>query len=92
MPLLIFDQVAGAIFVDGFAVLLNALAVPEWLVVLLADGAGGGVQVVATFIPIIGFCFWSCLYLKIQAIWHVRRLLCTVLCVWSVYQVNLLSR
>jgi hypothetical protein len=34
-----FDQVAGAIFVDGFAVLLNALAVPEWLVVLLADGA-----------------------------------------------------
>jgi ferrous iron transport protein B len=49
-----FDQVAGAIFVDGFAVLLNALAVPEWLVVLLADGAGGGVQVVATFIPIIG--------------------------------------
>jgi ferrous iron transport protein B len=52
-----FDQVAGAIFVDGFAVLLNALAVPEWLVVLLADGAGGGVQVVATFIPIIGFLF-----------------------------------
>jgi len=52
-----FDQIAQAIFVDGFAVLLNALSLPTWLVVLLADGAGGGVQVVATFIPIIGFLF-----------------------------------
>ncbi|RLA23267.1 MAG: ferrous iron transporter B [Gammaproteobacteria bacterium] len=52
-----FDQLAGALFVDGFAVLLNALSLPDWLVVLLADGAGGGVQVVATFIPIIGFLF-----------------------------------
>lgn len=52
-----FDQVAGGLFVDGFALLLNALSLPEWLVVLLADGAGGGVQVVATFIPIIGFLF-----------------------------------
>ena len=52
-----FDQVAGAVFVDGFAVLLQTLSLPKWLVVLLADGAGGGVQVVATFIPIIGFLF-----------------------------------
>ncbi len=52
-----FDQTAQAIFVDGFALLLNALSLPEWLVVLLAQGAGGGVQVVATFIPIIGFLF-----------------------------------
>lgn len=52
-----FDQVAGAVFVDGFAVVLQMLSLPEWLVVLLADGAGGGVQVVATFIPIIGFLF-----------------------------------
>jgi len=52
-----FDQVAQAIFVDGFALLLNAVSLPEWLIVLLADGAGGGIQVVATFIPIIGFLF-----------------------------------
>ena len=52
-----FDQVAGAIFVDGLAVVLTAMSLPEWLVVLLANGAGGGVQVVATFIPIIGFLF-----------------------------------
>ncbi|MEN8168307.1 MAG: ferrous iron transport protein B, partial [Pseudomonadota bacterium] len=49
----LFDGVAGAIFVDGLGHLLQNLSAPDWLVVLLADGAGGGVQVVATFIPII---------------------------------------
>jgi ferrous iron transport protein B len=52
-----FDQTAQAIFVDGLAVILQALSLPDWLIVLLAQGAGGGVQVVATFIPIIGFLF-----------------------------------
>ncbi|MCP4011035.1 MAG: Fe(2+) transporter permease subunit FeoB [Proteobacteria bacterium] len=48
-----FDGVAGAIFVDGFAQLLTQIGMPEWLVVLLANGAGAGVQIVATFIPVI---------------------------------------
>ncbi len=52
-----FDQLAGAFFVDGFRQLLTQWSLPEWLIVLLADGAGGGVQVVATFIPIVGFLF-----------------------------------
>jgi ferrous iron transport protein B len=52
-----FDIVTGAIAVDGFAALLGALAAPEWLIVLLANGIGGGIQVVATFIPIIAFLF-----------------------------------
>ncbi len=52
-----FDIVSGAIFVDGFAELLAAVAAPEWLIVLLANGIGGGIQVVATFIPIVGFLF-----------------------------------
>ena len=52
-----FDIVSGAIFVDGFAELLAAIAAPEWLIVLLANGIGGGIQVVATFIPIVGFLF-----------------------------------
>jgi ferrous iron transport protein B len=52
-----FDQLAGAFFVEGFRVILEKWSLPEWLIVLLADGAGGGVQVVATFIPIIGFLF-----------------------------------
>ena len=52
-----FDIVSGAIFVDGFAEMLAAVAAPEWLIVLLANGIGGGIQVVATFIPIVGFLF-----------------------------------
>ncbi len=52
-----FEQVTGAFFVDGLAFVLNQMNWPEWLVVLIAQGAGGGVQVVATFIPIVGFLF-----------------------------------
>lgn len=52
-----FDQFTGALLVDGFAELLSGLGSPEWLTVLLAQGIGGGIQVVATFIPIIGFLF-----------------------------------
>jgi len=52
-----FDLAAATIFVDGFGALLEHLGAPVWLKVLLADGAGGGVQVVATFIPIIGFLY-----------------------------------
>jgi len=58
-----FDQAAGALFVDGFAALLGALGAAEWLTVLLAKGIGGGIQTVATFIPIIG-----CLYLFLSVL------------------------
>jgi ferrous iron transport protein B len=52
-----FDMAAAALFVDGFGHLLTSLGSPDWLRVLLADGVGGGIQVVATFIPIIGFLY-----------------------------------
>ena len=52
-----FDIVAGTIFVDGFAHLLAAIGSPDWLTTLLATGIGGGIQTVATFVPIIGFLF-----------------------------------
>lgn len=52
-----FSIATGTIFVDGVKALLAAAASPQWLVVLLADGLGGGVRVVATFIPIIGFLY-----------------------------------
>lgn len=48
-----FDIVAGVIFVDGVANLLSIVDAPEFLSVVIADGIGGGIQVVATFIPII---------------------------------------
>jgi ferrous iron transport protein B len=53
----VFDQLVGAIMVDGLAEQLLQFNVPAWLTVLLAQGIGGGIQVVATFIPIVGFLF-----------------------------------
>ncbi len=53
-----FDIIAGAIFVDGLGQWMRSIQIPELLTVIIADGAGGGIQVVATFIPII-----ACLYL-----------------------------
>ncbi|MGL6316248.1 Fe(2+) transporter permease subunit FeoB [Vibrio sp. WXL103] len=47
-----FDIGVGALLVDGGHHLLDDL-LPIWLVTILADGIGGGVQTVATFIPVI---------------------------------------
>ncbi|CAH0525124.1 Fe(2+) transporter permease subunit FeoB [Vibrio hippocampi] len=47
-----FDISTGALFVDGTHYLLDD-HLPVWLVTLIADGVGGGVQTVATFIPVI---------------------------------------
>ncbi len=58
-----FDGVAGAIFVDGLTALLEAVKSPAWLTLILAQGIGGGLKVVATFIPII-----ASLYLFLSAI------------------------
>ncbi|MFA6018765.1 MAG: Fe(2+) transporter permease subunit FeoB [Rhodospirillales bacterium] len=52
-----FDQAFAALFVEGFGELLTGLGAPDWLKVLLANGAGGGVQTVATFVPVIGALF-----------------------------------
>ncbi|GAA5646553.1 Fe(2+) transporter permease subunit FeoB [Vibrio proteolyticus] len=52
-----FDIGVGALLVDGGHHLLDG-HLPVWLVTLIADGVGGGIQTVATFIPVI-----ACLYL-----------------------------
>lgn len=52
-----FEQVVGAFLIDGFGILLTSYHCPDWLNVLLTQGIGGGIQVVATFIPIVGFLF-----------------------------------
>ncbi|MDO9105472.1 MAG: Fe(2+) transporter permease subunit FeoB [Methylovulum sp.] len=52
-----FDQAVGALLVDGLSVALAGFNLPEWLIVLVTKGLGGGIQVVATFIPIVGFLF-----------------------------------
>jgi ferrous iron transport protein B len=53
-----FDIFFGAVFVDGFALLLDGAGSPQWLTVLLANGVGGGIQTVATFVPIIFTMFF----------------------------------
>ncbi|GAB6141871.1 Fe(2+) transporter permease subunit FeoB [Methylosoma difficile] len=52
-----FDQAVGAIMVDALSQVLTDWQCPAWLVALLAQGVGGGIQVVATFIPVVGFLF-----------------------------------
>lgn len=52
-----FDILAGTLFVDGFGRLLETIGSPVWLTTLLANGVGGGIQTVATFIPPIAFMF-----------------------------------
>ncbi|MCP4699913.1 MAG: Fe(2+) transporter permease subunit FeoB [Gammaproteobacteria bacterium] len=52
-----FDLLVGAFLVDGLAEALGSVGAPVWLTVLLANGFGGGIQVIATFIPIIGFLY-----------------------------------
>jgi ferrous iron transport protein B len=59
-----FDILAGTIFVDGFARILAALGSPDWLTAILADGIGGGLQTIATFIPPIGFMFLCLCFLE----------------------------
>ncbi len=52
-----FDQLVGALLVDGLTQLLTQWHIPQWLIVLFANGVGAGIQVVATFIPIVSFLF-----------------------------------
>ncbi|MGV6818429.1 MAG: Fe(2+) transporter permease subunit FeoB [Thiotrichales bacterium] len=59
-----FDLAVGAVLIDELGSALSAMGAPDWLRVLLADGAGGGIQVVATFIPIIGFLYLCMSFLE----------------------------
>lgn len=52
-----FDILLGALLVDGFGQVLTQLGSPDWLRTILADGIGGGIQLVGTFIPVIGFLY-----------------------------------
>ena len=59
-----FDQSAQTLFVDGLGTLMSNAGLPEWLITLVASGIGGGIQVVATFIPIIGALFLFLTFLE----------------------------
>ena len=58
-----FDMAVGAFLVDGLGSWMEQLGLPAWSQVVLADGIGGGIRIVSTFIPII-----ACLYLFLSVL------------------------
>lgn len=58
-----FDLSSSAIAIDGLTALLQHWHCPAWLIALLADGFGKGINTTVTFIPMIAalFLFLSCL-------------------------------
>lgn len=52
-----FEILVGTLLVDGLSEILRLINLPAAMITLLAGGIGGGIQVVATFIPVIGFLF-----------------------------------
>lgn len=52
-----FDLIGGMIFVESPRILLEAIGSPSWLTAFVADGVGAGMQLVGTFLPVIGALF-----------------------------------
>lgn len=52
-----FDILFAAVLVDGTSWLLQQVSAPDVIITLLAQGVGGGITLVATFIPVIGFLY-----------------------------------
>lgn len=59
-----FDMTAAAVFVETPRWILTSLGSPAWLTTFLADGVGGGVQLVASFIPVIAALFLALSFLE----------------------------
>ncbi|KTC70195.1 ferrous iron transport protein B [Legionella birminghamensis] len=53
-----FDISTDTIFVQGSAWLLGQIHTPQWLIALLADGIGVGINTTLTFIPVIASMFF----------------------------------
>lgn len=52
-----FDIFVGGVLVDGLGGFLESIGTPDWLRVFIANGLGGGIQTVSTFIPVIFFLY-----------------------------------
>lgn len=57
-----FDVTTNAIFVQGLGEYLHKISTPNWLIALLANGVGRGINTTLTFIPVI-FIMYFCLSL-----------------------------
>lgn len=52
-----FDIGSTAIFIHGTITLLHSLHLPAWLIALIANGFGKGINTTISFIPVIGAMF-----------------------------------
>ena len=59
-----FDILFAAVLVDGTTWLLEQISMPAVVITLLAQGVGGGITLVATFIPVIGFLYLCLSFLE----------------------------
>ncbi|MBM4203549.1 MAG: ferrous iron transport protein B [Gammaproteobacteria bacterium] len=59
-----FDLMGIVLFVEGPRQLMQSVGFPDWLTAFLAEGVGGGVQLVGTFIPVIGCLFLGLSFLE----------------------------
>jgi ferrous iron transport protein B len=59
-----FDLSSQAIFVDSIAYWLTQWHAPAWLVAVLADGIGKGINTTLTFVPVIGAMFLFMAFLE----------------------------
>ena len=55
-----FDIAGDTIFISGCEHLLGKMNAPQWLIALLANGVGGAITTVGTFLPPVG-CMFLCL-------------------------------
>ena len=59
-----FDILFAAVLVDGTTWLLEQISMAAVVITLLAQGVGGGITLVATFIPVIGFLYLCLSFLE----------------------------
>lgn len=59
-----FDILLSAVLVEGVRWVLHTIGAPALLTTLAADGLGGGITLVATFIPVIGFLYLCLSFLE----------------------------
>jgi ferrous iron transport protein B len=60
----LFDEGSHLIFVDTLVAVLSILHSPPWLIALLSDGVGVGINTVMTFIPQVGLLFLCLSFLE----------------------------
>lgn len=59
-----FDILVGGLLVDGLGGWLESVGAPDWLRVFIANGLGGGLQTVSTFIPVVFFLYLFLAFLE----------------------------